>query len=132
MRADIVPRVNLVLIAAFGALGALARYGVDRAVGGGQGADFPWATLVVNLAGAFALGVLIALAVERAGVAEEWRLALGVGFLSSFTTFSTYAYDTIRLTEQGLPALAIANVVALTAFGILAAVAGLSLGRALA
>lgn len=124
--------MNLLLIAAFGALGALARHGVDRSVGGGTGADFPWATLTVNVAGALALGILIALTTERAGVPEAWRLALGVGFLSSFTTFSTYAYDTIRLAEHGSPGLAVLNVVALTSLGLLAAIAGLAVGRALA
>lgn len=132
MRAVRLPGVNLVLIAGFGALGALSRYGLDRILGGGRGDDFPWATLTVNVVGAFALGVLIALTVERAGVGEGWRLALGVGFLSSFTTFSTYAYDTVRLAENGLPLLAIANVVALTTLGLLAAIAGLALGRGLA
>lgn len=131
LRAVTLPGVNLLLIAAFGALGALSRYGVDNVVGGGRGDAFPWGTLTVNVAGAFALGVLIALTVERAGVDEGWRLALGVGFLSSFTTFSTYAYDTVRLAEHGLPLLAVLNVVALTTLGLLAAIAGLALGRGL-
>ena len=122
--------LNLVLIAGFGAAGALSRYGVDSWVANVSDSDFPWSTLIVNVAGSFLLGVLIAVTSERLLLDHNWRVALGIGFLSSFTTFSTYTYDTIRLAEDSAWALALANVFGMVALGLIAALAGLLVGRA--
>ena len=123
--------LKLALIAFFGAAGALSRYGVDTWVGRIGDGDFPWSTLIVNVAGSFLLGVLVAVTTERLLLDENWRIALGVGFLSSFTTFSTYTYDTVRLAEDSAWALALANVFGMLVLGIAAAIAGLLAGRAL-
>lgn len=122
--------LNIALIACFGAAGALSRYGVDSLFANTTSSEFPWSTLTVNVVGSFLLGVLVAVTTERLLLDENWRLALGVGFLSSFTTFSTYTYDTVRLAEDSAWALALANVFGMLALGIVAAIAGLLVGRA--
>jgi len=106
----------LALVGIGGFAGATLRYGVGAALPGG----FPWATLAVNVAGSLALGAL--LAEQRLGgrFDAEVRLFVGTGFLSSFTTYSTFAVETAALS----PALAVANVGANYALGFAAAVTG--------
>ncbi|BCB80629.1 hypothetical protein GCM10022251_02260 [Phytohabitans flavus] len=106
----------LAVVAAGGSLGAAARYGIGVAWPHETG-GFPWATLVINVVGCLAIGVL-------ARLAPEHRLALpflGTGVLSGFTTFSTYAVDTWTLADAGRP-LAAAAYVAGTLVAALAAV----------
>ncbi len=122
--------LKIALIACFGAAGALSRYGIDSWVGRAAEGEFPWNTLIVNVAGSFLLGVLVAVTTERLLLDENWRVALGIGFLSSFTTFSTYTYETVRLAEDSAWALALANVFGMVVLGIAAALAGLLVGRA--
>ena len=88
--------------------------------------QFPWGTLTVNVIGSFALGVLVALTTERYLSGPHWRTALGIGFLGAF---STYAYETVRLAEDGALALAFLNAFAMLAVGLLAAYMGLAAGR---
>jgi fluoride exporter len=124
--------MNVLLVAAFGAAGALARYGVDSAlIGSSATGRFPLDTFIVNVAGSFALGVLVALTTERMLLDESWRIALGIGFLGSFTTFSTYTVESIRLAEDSQWLLAFVNVFGMLAVGLIFAIAGLALGRAL-
>lgn len=123
--------MRVLLVAVFGAAGAVSRYAVDGLFAEAAGARFPVGTFLINVVGSFALGVLVALTTERLLVAPEWRIALGVGFLSAFTTFSTYTYDTIRLAENSHWGLAFANAFGMLALGLAAAFAGLSLGRAI-
>ncbi len=117
------------LIAGFGAAGAVCRYTVDRWVSDVSAGQFPWGTLTVNVVGAFLLGVLVAITTERLVLDENWRIALGIGFLGSFTTFSTFAYESIRLAEDSAWLLTMANVFGMIALGLTAALAGLALGR---
>lgn len=119
------------LVALFGAAGAVSRYALDGWVSDATRGQFPWGTLVVNLAGTFALGIVVAITTERLVVGANWRIALGIGFLGSFTTFSTYAYETVRLAEDGAVTLALANAIGMVAVGLLAASLGLAAGRAL-
>jgi fluoride exporter len=119
------------LVAVFGALGAVTRYAVDGWVSDAARGQFPWGTLVINVAGSFLLGVVVELTTSRLLPHPNWRVALGIGFLGAFTTFSTFAYETVRLTEDSAYALALLNVAAMTALGLTAAAAGLLLGRAL-
>lgn len=120
---------DLLLVALGGCLGAVLRYLVDAAVTSRYGTSFPWATLSINVAGAFALGLLTALTVEREVLPLVLRPAFGIGLLGAFTTFSTYAVDAIVLAEGGLVARAAAYVVVTNAVGIAAAVAGFAVGR---
>jgi CrcB protein len=124
--------VTLVLIAAGGAAGAVARYLVDTAVLDRFAGAFPLGILVVNVSGAFVLGLLAAWIVERGLLPADLRAPLIVGFLGAYTTFSTLMLDTWRLAEDGLPMLAIANLAGSMVFGIVAVVGGLWLGRQLA
>jgi CrcB protein len=119
------------LIAVFGALGAMSRYAVDGWVSNTTRGQFPWGTLAVNVAGSFALGIVVELTTSRLLPHPNWRIALGIGFLGAFTTFSTFTYESVRLVEDSAYALALFNVVAMTTLGLTAAAAGLLLGRAI-
>ena len=119
------------LVATFGALGAVSRYAIDGLVSNAARGQFPWGTLVINVAGSFVLGIVVELTTSRLLPHPNWRVALGIGFLGAFTTFSTFTYETVRLAEDSAYALALLNVAAMTTFGLVAAVAGLLLGRAL-
>ena len=113
-------------IAAGGAIGSLARFALAGAL---NESSHPWGTVVVNIVGSFALGVVIGLW----GFSHEadHQVAITVGVLGGFTTFSTFALDTLHLWEDGQTTLAIVSVVISVAAGIGAAIAGLALGRAL-
>ena len=119
------------LVAVFGAAGAVSRYAVDGWISDLTRGQFPWGTFVINVAGAFALGLLVALTTERLLPHPNWRIAIGIGYLGSFTTFSTYAYESIKLAEGGAAGLALLNSVGMVAVGMLAAFVGLALGRTL-
>jgi fluoride exporter len=123
--------VTLLLVAIGGASGAVARYLVDTLVSGRIGDAFPFGILIVNLSGAFLLGLLAALIVDRNLLSPELRAPLVVGFLGAYTTFSTLVLDSWRLVENGLPAVGLLNLVASVGLGIGAVVAGLWAGRAI-
>jgi CrcB protein len=123
--------VNYLLVAVFGAAGAVSRYAIDGWIARSTGGQFPWGTFVINIAGAFALGVVVALTTERLLPNPGWRVALGIGFLGAFTTFSTYAYETVRLAEDGAIGLALANAIGMVVLGLAAAALGLAVGRAI-
>jgi CrcB protein len=123
--------MNYLLVAVFGAAGAVSRYWLDGWVSDMTHGQFPWGTFVVNLLGAFALGIVVALTTERLVLSPDWRVALGIGFLGAFTTFSTYTYETVKLAEDGAIGLALMNSIGMLALGLIAAVLGLALGRAL-
>ncbi|HXG26091.1 MAG TPA: fluoride efflux transporter CrcB [Candidatus Binatia bacterium] len=121
----------LVLIAAGGAAGAVSRYLVDAFVSDRFGGAFPLGTLLVNLTGSFALGLLFALTIDRAVLPAETRAPLMIGFLGAYTTFSTLMLESWRLVEDGALVLAVANLAGSMLLGVAAVVAGLALGRAL-
>jgi fluoride exporter len=121
---------RILLVAGFGAIGAVSRYGVDTWFAHQFPGQFPIGTFVINVIGSFLLGLLIALTTERLVISPEWRVALGIGALSAFTTFSTYTYDTIRLAENSQWSLAVLYAGGTVALGLAFAVAGLAVGRA--
>jgi fluoride exporter len=123
--------VTYVLIAVFGAAGAVSRYSLDGWISDLTHGQFPWGTFVINVLGAFALGLLVAITTERLLPHGTWRTALGIGYLGSFTTFSTYTYESVKLAEDGAVGLALLNSVGMLALGLLAAFTGLALGRTL-
>lgn len=123
--------MTYLLVALFGAAGAVSRYALDGWVSDLTRGQFPWGTFVVNLLGAFALGVVVALTTERLLPHPNWRIALGIGYIGSFTTFSTYAYESVKLAEDGALGLALLNSVGMLALGLAAAFCGLALGRTL-
>ena len=116
-------------IALGGAAGSLCRYGLDRvvrrAVGGTP--DFPWGTLVVNVLGCFAIGAVAGFEIRIAPLPYAVRLALVVGLLGGFTTFSSFGLETLRLLQAGDTARALAYVAASNLAGVLAVAMGLHL-----
>jgi CrcB protein len=122
---------TIVVIGIAGALGALARYGLDGAVARRLPSSFPWGTFVVNMSGAFVLGFLQTLMTEQLTTAPWLRSALTIGFLGAYTTFSTLSYETYRLLEDGALSLAAANVLGSAAAGLVAVYLGVVAGRSL-
>ena len=84
-------------IAVGGSAGAVSRYWVSNATYSWLGQQFPWGTLAVNLVGSLVMGFLSVLLVHRFQVSDEIRIGLLAGFLGSFTTFSTFAMDSLHL-----------------------------------
>ena len=101
---------NLLFVAMGGAVGAMLRYGISSGIYSWFGRSFPYGTLVVNVVGSFAIGLLSILLVERFDIPHEWRLAMVVGVLGALTTFSTFSWDTLDLMQQGLMTRAFLNV----------------------
>ena len=87
---------QLLSIAAGGAIGALLRFWVSTGVYTLLGRGFPYGTLVVNVAGSLAMGLLFVLFMERVTISAEWRAAILIGLLGSFTTFSTFSLETLN------------------------------------
>ena len=123
--------MTLAWIAVGGAAGAASRYVLQGWVDELAGGRFPWGTFAINISGSFALGVLFALAVDRAILSPEVRVPLMVGFISAYTTFSTLMLESWRLVEEGDLVFALANLLGWVVVGMIAVVAGLALGRAL-
>ena len=123
--------MTLILVGAGGFFGAIARYLLDAWVLAATGGRFPWGTLVVNVSGSFLLGVLFAASMERAILPPAIRAPVLIGFIGAYTTFSTLTLETWRLVEDGSYVLAFGNLAGSMALGIVAVVAGLSLGRML-
>lgn len=121
--------MNLLGIAVAGAAGALARYGLSGLAHRWWGAAFPWGTLTVNLIGCLLLGVLAELARQTGWLSPELRTAIGIGFLGSFTTFSTFGLETYRAIEQGDWAVAALNIASNVVLGLVFVLAGTSLAR---
>ena len=117
------------LVAAGGALGALSRYSVDRLVAAAIGPSV-LGTFLVNITGSFLLGLFVSVN-EGANWPASTRLLVAVGFLGSYTTFSTLTVAGIQTAEAGDLLRAALNVVGSVAVGLLAALAGVLLGRAL-
>ncbi len=122
--------VRSLWIGVAGFAGAISRYQLEGWVSRHAKGAFPWGTLIVNLSGCLVLGFAITLLTERFLPHPTLRSALTIGFLGAYTTFSTFAYETFRLGEDGAVGLAVLNVVASVALGVLAAWAGTVLGRA--
>lgn len=112
-----------------GFLGAIARWGLSGFVQRAAPHGFPMGTLLVNALGCLILGAIMAAADGRAWLSEEGRLFLTIGILGSFTTFSTFGYDTIALFRGGDLPMALANVGLNLVVGLAAVLAGHALTR---
>ena len=117
------PRV-LWAIAAGGALGAAARYGVAQLVHV-RPAGFPWATFWTNLSGSFVLGLALALILERFPPSRYVRPFFATGFLGAYTTYSTFAVETVLLAKDGHAGVAFAYALISVAAGLTTVWAGI-------
>ena len=118
---------DLLLVAAGGAIGSAARYGVGRWMGL-QGSAVPWPTLLVNATGAFAIGLLL-VAAARLGWPGWWRPFLAVGILGGYTTFSTFSLETVELVLRGSYGTAAGYAIGTLVVGMIACGGGIALGR---
>ena len=119
--------MRLFLIAVFGAIGTLARYGLQGAVQ--TAAGFPYGTLLVNLLGCFFLGLIGQFTLNRMVISPEMRVAIAVGFFGGFTTFSSFGWETAKMLEGGAWARASIYVGASVFVGLLLTVAGIRLAN---
>lgn len=92
---------TIIVIAVGGALGALSRYELGLWISSKWSQGFPLGTFIINITGAFLLGFLNILFIEKLTVSPLWRIGIGIGFLGAYTTFSTFGYETITLLEGG-------------------------------
>jgi len=122
---------DIAAVAVGGAIGATLRWVLGTWIVGRTGSAFPWHTLAINVLGAFLIGVLMAVSLERGAVGGTWLLFLGTGVLGGFTTFSTLSYESIALMNQGLMAAGFANMFGSGIAGLAAAWFGLVVGRAI-
>ncbi len=115
-----------IAVAVGGALGSLARYGVTTLAERHLVSRFPWGTFVVNVLGCVVAGVLAGLVVSgRLSMRDGWREFAFVGLLGGFTTFSAFSLETITLMRSGEGLLAVVNVAAQVALGLVGLYAGL-------
>ena len=116
------------LVALGGGAGAVLRYQTGRTLTGLLGpatvASFPWATLVVNVVGSLAMGLLAGWLARHGAASETWRLLIGVGLLGGFTTFSAFSLEMMLLIERGQPGTAFVYA----AISVLAGVTALYVG----
>src|SRR6266481_2766629 len=89
--------LRLLLIAIFGALGTLARYGLQGLVQIRTGSTFPYGTLLINLTGCFLLGLIGQFTLNRMVISPDWRVAIAVGFFGGYTTFSSFGWETAKM-----------------------------------
>ncbi len=118
-------------IAAGGATGALMRFWVSTATYAWLGRDFPWGTLMVNVVGSFAMGLLYILFIERLTAGPELRAFLLIGLLGAFTTFSTFSIETFNLVEEAQIGKALLNAGGSVIICVAAAWLGVIAGRQL-
>ena len=123
----------MLAVAIGGAAGSVLRYLIARAIDHRAPvtgtADFPLGIFAVNVAGALLLGLIATALLERASVSEPIRLALTVGLLGGFTTFSTLSFDSLALIDAGRWHIALLNLAASAAAGLAAVWLGQQLAR---
>jgi len=123
--------LNFILISLGAIVGANLRFLISRDTARWLGPIFPYGTLFINIAGSFIVGFFMIWTTERVLADPRWRLLVVVGFCGGFTTFSSYAYETMAYFEQGQWLLLVTNVVANNLLCLLGALAGMGLARVL-
>lgn len=112
-------------------VGANLRYWLSRFAARQFGLVFPYGTLAINIVGSFIAGFFIIWTTERVLVDPRWRLLVVIGFCGSFTTFSSYAFETMSYLEQGQWGLILVNIFSNNLLCLGGALAGMALARAL-
>jgi len=109
--------------------GANLRYAVSRCAAKTISASLPWGTLIINITGSFFLGFFLVWTTDRVLADPRWRSLVAVGFCGSYTTFSSFAYETQSFWQQGHHLLAAGNLVANNVLALAAVFAGAALAR---
>lgn len=122
--------INILLVGLGGGIGAITRYLVSVWAAQKYGSEFPYGTLLVNLAGCLIIGLFMQLVTDRIIVNPYWRMLVTVGFLGGLTTFSSFSYETVKLVGDGELALAFYNVAANTVLGLMATWVGITIAKA--
>lgn len=121
--------MRFLIVGAGGFIGAVARYAVGAWCETFWRREFPLGTFLVNVSGCFVLGLFVTLASERLPIDASWRLFVATGFVGAYTTFSTFEYETQRLTTTGALGWAVVNVLTSVVAGYAAVQLGIMLGR---
>jgi fluoride exporter len=121
--------LRVLLIAIFGAMGTLTRYGLQGVVQVRTGGAFPYGTLLINLTGCFLLGLLGQVTMNRMIISPDWRVAMTVGFFGGYTTFSSFGWETAKMLEDGEWLRATTYVAASVVAGLFLSVAGIRLAN---
>jgi CrcB protein len=121
---------NFLAISAAAIVGANLRYLLSRLAARELGPVFPYGTLFINIVGSFIVGFFVIWTTERVLIDPRWRLLVVIGFCGSFTTFSSYAFETMAYFEQGQWGLMLANVLSNNLLCLGGALAGMALARA--
>jgi CrcB protein len=112
-------------------VGANLRYLISRLAAQEFGSAFPYGTLVINIVGSFIVGFFVIWTTERVLLDPRWRLMVAVGFCGSFTTFSSYAFESMAFFERGQWALMLANIFSNNLLCLGGALAGMAVARTL-
>ena len=123
--------LHMFFVATGGAAGSVCRYLVGQWSLRLFGPAFPWGTLIVNVAGSFAIGLVVELIARRLNASTEMRLLIVTGFLGGFTTFSAFSLDAISLVERSTTLVGVTYIVASVTLSLAAVFAGLALGRSM-
>jgi fluoride exporter len=123
--------LNFLAISLGAIVGANSRYLLSRYAARFLGPVFPYGTLIINVSGSFLVGLFLIWTTERVLIDPRWRLLVVIGFCGGFTTFSSYAYETMAYFEQGQWMLMAVNVISNNLLSLLAAMAGMALARVL-
>ena len=121
--------MRILLIAIFGAVGTLARYGLQGIVQVRAGGAFPYGTLLINLTGCFLLALIGQFTLNRMLISPDWRVAITVGFFGGYTTFSSFGWETAKMLEDGEWLRATTYVAASVFVGLFLSMAGIRLAN---
>jgi len=121
--------VNFVMVSLGAIVGANLRYILSRYAAKVLGPVFPYGTLIINITGSFIVGWFMIWTTQRVLVDPRWRLLVAVGFCGGFTTFSSYAFESMAYFEQGQWLLMTTNILANNLLCMAAAIAGMALAR---
>lgn len=119
----------MIVVALGGALGAIARYWLSHLLNSRWSLSFPLGTFVINVTGSFIIGFFLIFADERFKLHPHWRLLIAVGFVGGYTTFSTFAFENLKLIEAGDFFSAMLNIILSLVVGFIAVWLGAILAR---